>query len=629
MLLLLTMLVPLLGATVGAGIAVRDRWQMRTAAAALEHRAADLALQTQFVSALGSEEAHSSLLALTTSFDGLGDTLDIDLTRARVAGARALVDSARFAAIRDELDLEEPLRRLRTRVDLASIDYEGVAEFFRTTDVAIADAWSTAMVEVDDQADRAALPAELRRRLRSLRATMAAFTVADERVDHALNLLLYEPTPTRTRLLVDASARFDAGFDAALQSASPHVEQTWTRWRTEPAAQRTEETIALAERVGLGIEPPLGELSPAVLSQGLTDGARWAILLTDIVRAAAVDLEEGASDHASGTARSMAVHLAATAGLIAASLALGALVARSITTPVRRLESAVRRVEAGEFRLDPLPDRGPRELAAVARAVNDMSGTLAAVEGHAVALASDPGSPVLEDRLPGRTGEAMQAAIDRLRSSIADAEDRRAELTQLASHDALTGLLNRRAALEAMERDLARARRDGSTLLALFLDLDGLKELNDTHGHAAGDEAIQRTADALRASTRDGDVVARLGGDEFVVVGPLPPEGRAGADAFAHRVRDAVRAQAVRTPDGAVVALRCSVGGACSDAGTGTVDELVRAADLALYAAKEAGRDQVAWSTALRCRSVRQQSELDGYKAVLLSDPPGTIEGDD
>jgi len=287
--------------------------------------------------------------------------------------------------------------------------------------------------------------------------------------------------------------------------------------------------------------------------------------------------------------------------LVAISLAVGAVIARAITTPVRRLEGAVRQVEAGEFQLDPLPDHGPRELAAMARAFNDMSGTLAAIEDHAVALATDPGSAVLDEALPGRTGEAMQAALDRLRASIADAQARRAELVDLASHDSLTGLLNRGAAMEALARDLARAERDGSSLLALFLDLDGLKQLNDTHGHDAGDTAIRAVADALRASTRDGDVVARLGGDEFLVVSPLPPGGRSDAERFAHRIHDAVRSRTVRTTAGIQVPLRCSLGAAVSGPDTDTIDDLVRAADLALYEAKDAGRDQVAWSEP-RCR---------------------------
>lgn len=605
LLLLIGMLVPLLGATAVGGAVVHDRDEVRSASLALRSRAADLALQTQFVSALAAEETHSNVLALAAGYDD--DTnasvgIDLEVTRARIAGARAVVDSDRFADIRRTLDLDDRLARLRHGVDLGSADYRSVSTFFSATDIAIEDAWETAMDEVNRYADREALPARLRSRLRSLRGAMTALAVTDDRVDHTLALFIATPTATRTRLLIDASARFHAGLEAAAETASPRLAATLARLDATPAAQRTEENMDLATRIGLGVDPPLSDIDTATLAGGLADGARWAILLTDVVRAAAVDLEEAASVHADRARRTMVTQLLGMGALIAISLAVGTVMARAITTPVRRLEGAVRQVEAGEFQLDPLPDHGPRELAAMARAFNDMSGTLAAVEDHAVALATDPGSPVLDEALPGRTGEAMQAALDRLRASIAEAEARRAELVELATHDSLTGLLNRGAAMQALARDLPRAERDGSSLLALFLDLDGLKQLNDAHGHDAGDAAIRAAADALRTSTRDGDVVARLGGDEFLVVGPLPPGGLADAERFAHRIHDAVRSRTVRTATGSEVPLRCSVGAAVSGSDTESIDDLVRAADLALYDAKHAGRDQVAWAPDLASR---------------------------
>ncbi len=598
-LLLVGMLVPLVGATLVAGSVVRDRYEIRSASLALESRAADLALQTQFVSALAAEETHSNVLALAAGYEGdAAESLDIDVevTRARLAGARAVVDSTRFADLRTTLGLDDRLHRFRARIDLGSADYEAVSTFFDITDVTIEGAWEAAMEEVNREADQEALPVELRMRLRSLRSVMTALSVTDDRIDHTIALLTTTPTATRTRLLIDSSARFDAGLDATRETASPRLAGTLDRLESSPAAQRTEEAIDVATQIGLGVAPSLGAIEPAVLAAGLTDGARWAILLTDVVRAAAVDLEEAASEHASWAARTMVIQFVGMSALVIVSIGVGTAMTRAITAPVRRLEGAVRQVEAGEFQLEPLPDRGPRELAAMARAFNDMSGTLAAVEDHAVALAADPGSPVLDEALPGRTGEAMQAAIDRLRASIAEAEARRAELVELASHDALTGLLNRGAAMEALARDLARAKRDGSSLLALFIDLDGLKAINDTYGHATGDEAIRGVADALRAATRGGDVVARLGGDEFLVVGPLPPGGHPDADGFAHRLHDAVRARTVRTSDGTEVSLRCSIGAAVSGPDTATVDDLVRTADLALYEAKDAGRNRVAWS---------------------------------
>ncbi len=166
------------------------------------------------------------------------------------------------------------------------------------------------------------------------------------------------------------------------------------------------------------------------------------------------------------------------------------------------------------------------------------------------------------------------------------------ELERLATHDRLTGLLNRTATLDAVGRDLARARRGDGEVIALYVDLDGLKALNDTHGHAVGDEAIRRTADVLRTTTRDGDIVGRLGGDEFLVVTATATEER-GAD-LAERVLSRVSAEHVHLGDGRRIGLRCSIGVARSGAGLDSADHLVHAADLALYEAKRAGRGRVA-----------------------------------
>jgi len=278
--------------------------------------------------------------------------------------------------------------------------------------------------------------------------------------------------------------------------------------------------------------------------------------------------------------------------LVLASVAVARWIARSLARPSSDLEVAARRVERGDFDLPPVAVRGPREVRATVTAFNDMAATLAAVEDHAVALAEDPTSPVLDHPLPGRTGHAMQAAIDRLRRSLDEAEAHRVELVELATHDGLTGLRNRAAAYAEIERELARARREGVSLLAVYVDLDGLKELNDTYGHETGDAAIVATAAALRATTRRADIVARLGGDEFMVVGPVPPGGPEAVLAFAERIHAAVGAQTVAVGDG-LRELRCSIGVALSSPAGDTTEDLVRAADAAMYRAKTAGRDRV------------------------------------
>ncbi|MEX2626247.1 MAG: sensor domain-containing diguanylate cyclase [Ilumatobacteraceae bacterium] len=268
--------------------------------------------------------------------------------------------------------------------------------------------------------------------------------------------------------------------------------------------------------------------------------------------------------------------------------------ARRLSTPVHELAAAAREVAAGNLDVNQMPLHGPREIVEVINAFNDMTATLTAVEAASVALADDHASSTPITALPGRTGRALQAALDRLSGSIAEAEQHRARLDLLATHDELTGLLNRRAALEAVDRDLHRARRDGTAVGVLFIDLDGLKTINDEYGHAAGDDALRQCAAALRDGARSADVPARLGGDEFVISAIVDRGDRDSLTALAERVRERVSSQVIAVGD-QWVPLRCSVGVAlCDDAST-DAGGLIGAADTALYQAKTTGRNRVSW----------------------------------
>jgi diguanylate cyclase (GGDEF)-like protein len=221
-----------------------------------------------------------------------------------------------------------------------------------------------------------------------------------------------------------------------------------------------------------------------------------------------------------------------------------------------------------------------------------MAATLAEVEEQAVLLAEDPGGADEPASLPGRTGAALHTAFGRLRSSILLGERQRQELHELATHDQLTGLLNRAAALDALERGLAGDVREGRRTMVLFIDVDGLKQINDDHGHVGGDAVLRLVADALRAATRASDALARYGGDEFLVIGSVdgPPE----VEALAERIRAGVASEA-GAGDERLGAVSCSIGMAVSGPGQTSPDALVRRADAALYGAKRDGRDRTRW----------------------------------
>lgn len=157
----------------------------------------------------------------------------------------------------------------------------------------------------------------------------------------------------------------------------------------------------------------------------------------------------------------------------------------------------------------------------------------------------------------------------------------------LARTDVLTGLLNRRGFLEVARREIARAARTGRPLTVALVDVDGFKEVNDTHGHEAGDHLLRGLGAALRSAMRAVDACARLGGDEFVVV--LPDTEAASVGTVLDRLR-LVLVQAAAEKETPVTV---SLGAVTFERAPLSVDEMLRAADRLLYDVKANGRDGV------------------------------------
>ena len=170
---------------------------------------------------------------------------------------------------------------------------------------------------------------------------------------------------------------------------------------------------------------------------------------------------------------------------------------------------------------------------------------------------------------------------------IRELKSTQARLEHQATHDALTGLPNRALLQELGDQAVARSNRYGTTVAVLFLDLDRFKPVNDSLGHAAGDELLVQVAGRLRNTVRRGDVVARFGGDEFVVLCEHPA-GRTEICELARRCIETLSEP--MTVMGREVTLGASVGIAAGGGGRVTVDALIRDADAALYRAKELGR---------------------------------------
>jgi diguanylate cyclase (GGDEF)-like protein len=232
--------------------------------------------------------------------------------------------------------------------------------------------------------------------------------------------------------------------------------------------------------------------------------------------------------------------------------------------------------------------RDPRVAAACGAAFAMPLRSRARTVGAVVILERSKASrePVLAARVADQLAVALSGPAVALDNALTL---RRAE--SLSITDDLTQLYNSRYLNLVLRREAKRASRNGRPLSLLFVDLDGFKAVNDTHGHLYGSQALVEAAKVIRGSARETDVVARFGGDEFALV--LPDTGSGGAAAVGDRVRERIAAHRFLADAGLSVKLTVSVGVATLPDAAASSEELVRAADTAMYGVKDSGKNGV------------------------------------
>jgi diguanylate cyclase (GGDEF)-like protein len=284
--------------------------------------------------------------------------------------------------------------------------------------------------------------------------------------------------------------------------------------------------------------------------------------------------------------------------LLVIAVAATLLLTRRLVAPMRQLMRAAYAVGAGKLDVY-VPANSSDELGQLTHTFNQMTQRLAQSQTEVATY-----QRTLEVKVAQRTKELEMATAQAYRDAL---------------HDILTGLPNRALLDQRLKQIVAQASRDGHQVACLFLDFDHFKRINDTLGHDAGDQLLQAVAQRLASAVRESDTVARLGGDEFVLILPGLDPAHSAYEVMAvlTRVRESFLAPfrlADQTPT-----LTCSIGVSLYPVDATDPNGLIKQADTAMYAAKEAGRNAYRFYTAdMNVRvQARLQLETDMRRALM------------
>ncbi len=591
--LVLVVLLPLIATGILTGMAAYTQWNNRQGA-----RAAALdAQQLERVAFARAKVNDIRVPAMAVSFAAqigvdeteLGQLLHLNFPNYLKTGKASIQSDPVFVSTpRLRADTNE-LYSILPKIPIDAISFNDVKTFMTKYAQDIDNLWYADFAKLQDNIKTWQPPGSFSIHLDALRQTYVAFLNGGNEIEGAIYVNEGEEGAPAKLELIQAAGTFASAASEFQNNLGPLGNKAWQELKASQASKSFNFTIAQGIYTALYGGQPAFASNVSLAGQAMRNGLTYLDKLSSLVRSASLDLFNVANSQAASASNQFISEVVLLFVLLVISIGGIIFAGRTLTKPLKGLSDAAQRVHSGEFNLEKLAETGPQEVALTTIAFNEMTSTLKAVETTTMALAAeDISHPDLQVPLPGKTGEALQATVDHLASVIRERELQRKQLHEAATHDRLTGLLNRAAVLDYLDHDVSRRRNQGETVAVLFVDLDGLKPFNDTYGHEAGDAAIKATANALVEATGDCDVIGRLGGDEFLLV--LCADHSAQSQEVSDRISKAVSSRSIVARD-KTISLSASIGVALTQCGAETDPmELVKQADEAMYEAKRAAR---------------------------------------
>lgn len=617
---------PLVGVVTLTAVVVQDR--VREAGSAARAEAAVVALAQLDTARSGVEQEILPTLALAVIDDpvtaralGLPPALLAEERQQTIetqAVAREMTDQALYLAGRSRYgadasaDARARVAAVRHRADARGVPLDGLyLEYL---------AISTELVRAQRAAASAAssegVAADTQRAIQDVELVAQLATTASRQIPLFLGAL-FSGADGDAGLMIGSRLAWETGalayadaLDQMSRLSRPQLRERWQAVRSSDVMTALDAVTAPSDEGAAALPLTVPQLVPLLLQSA----ARDAMLSSLVDTAASSAQTSAAADRDEATSRRTTTLLLAL-GVLLTALVVALWLGRTVTRSLRLLAGQAGQVSEGC--LVHVEVGGPREVRTVSSALSAAVASLRRIQDQARAVArGDLDNALLDQPLPGPLGEVVHASVRQIVSSVRQREELQTALAHQAAHDALTELPNRTQALGLTGSALFRGRRAGSMTGLLHVDLDGFKAVNDSHGHACGDEVLREVAGRLRDAIRAGDVVCRLGGDEFIVL-VEPVETEHDLVELAQRLIAGVGEPIPAGGD--QIRIGASIGIAVSRDGTTDADVLFAEADAATRRAKANGQGRAeVFDDALRAQ-LAARAELEAAIAAALA----------